>query len=508
MKLKTQDILFIGIGLLLIFNRAIPIDYSSLWQMGTLSLVYIAIRILPSKYYPILFLLICLLGAAESCIAILQSFHYLESNHHAFPVTGTFGNPGPLGGFLAISLIVSISLFCKSRERKKFYYRIFYIALAAFIGYGLILTNSRAGWLAALIGFLFLFSHYYPLSHRKKILVCLFVSVFVVAIYFLKEDSANGRLFIWLNTWEIIKDYPILGTGSGGWLANYMHYQADYYIQHPDSAYVTLADNVFYPYNEFLHFMAEQGTIGLLCLLFLFHTLFTKKNNYEKEKQAALMSFIVFACFSYPANVFSLQILFICIIGTIQSRDLNIKISRKIYCTSVGFITLCLFIVSGWSLHFYNETFSRIKTAKNYVDISLLNTQLPFFRYNPQLMHYYSQLCIHHKYSIDNTMQILQATSLIVPTCELYCDMGDIWLSKNNPVQAETYYRTAAAMLPCRLTPNYKLFLLYANQENREAAINIGKRILNQPIKKESTKTLRMKAEVIQYIRETNNSSN
>lgn len=105
-------------------------------------------------------------------------------------------------------------------------------------------------------------------------------------------------------------------------------------------------------------------------------------------------------------------------------------------------------------------------------------------------------------------MQILQATSLIVPTCELYCDMGDIWLSKNNPVQAETYYRTAAAMLPCRLTPNYKLFLLYANQENREAAINIGKRILNQPIKKESTKTLRMKAEVIQYIRETDNSSN
>lgn len=290
-KITVKDILFIGIGLLLLFNRSFPIDYSSLWQMGTLSLVYIAIRILPSKYYPILFLLICMLGAIESSIVILQSFHYLESNHHAFSVTGTFGNPGPLGGFLAISLIVSLSLLCKSRERKSVYYGIFYIALAAFIAYGLILTKSRAGWLAALIGFLFLFSHYYPLSYRKKILVCLFVSVFVVVIYYLKEDSANGRLFIWLNTWEIIKDYPILGTGSGGWLANYMHYQADYYMQHPDSAYVALADNVFYPYNEFLHFMAEQGIIGLLCLLFLFHTLFARKNYYEKEKQAALMSY-------------------------------------------------------------------------------------------------------------------------------------------------------------------------------------------------------------------------
>ena len=503
MKLKIQDILLIGISVLLLFNRAIPIDYSSLWQMGALSFMYIVVRILPCKYYHILYLLLCLSGAIESGIATLQSFHCLESNHYAFSVTGTFGNPGPLGGFLAISLIASISLFCKNRERKSFYYSMFYIALIILITYGLILTNSRAGWLAALIGFLFLSFHHYSLSYHKKILACLIVGIFIVVLYFLKTDSANGRLFIWLNTWEMIMDYPFGGTGTGGWLANYMHYQANYYTQHPDSTYVTLADNVFYPYNEILHFMAEQGIIGFLCLLFLFHILLKKKDDNRIEAQGALISFIIFACFSYPANIFRLQVLFICIVGMIRGREFNFAISRKIGNISVGLIILCLVIVSGWSFYLYNGIASEIKRARNTVDISLLNTQLPFFCYNPQLMYYYSQLCIHHKYPIDNTMQVLQSASLVVPTGELYCDMGDIWLFRNDSIQAEACYRTASSMFLCRLVPNYKLFLLYVNYGNQEAAINIGRKILNQPVKKEGTKTLKMKAEVMRYIQES-----
>lgn len=505
MKLKIQDILLIGICVLLLFNRAIPIDYSSLWQMGTLSLIYIAIRILPYRYYHILLLLVCLSGMIESAIAVLQYFHYLESNHHAFSVTGTFGNPGPLGGFLAVSLVSSIYLFYRNKEKLNPYYSVFYIALIIVITCGLILTNSRAGWLSALIGILFLFFNRYPLSGHKKILVCLIVGVFIVGLYFLKVDSANGRLFVWLNTWEMIMDYPILGIGTGGWLANYMHYQADYYMQHPNSAYITLADNVFYPYNEILHFVAEQGIIGFLCLLFLFCTLLYKErdNNRRLEIQGVLISLIVFACFSYPAEVFRLQILFICIIAMIQGRELNVAISRKVVYTSVSLITLCLVFISGWSFCLYNGIFSEIKKVKSNADISLLNTQLPFFCYNPQLMHYYSQLCVSNRYPINKTLKILQSTSFIVPTCELYCDMGDIWLLKKDSIQAERCYRAAASMLPCRLVPNYKLFLLYVNYGNQEAAINIGRKILNQPVKKEGTKTLKMKAEVMRYIRES-----
>lgn len=121
---------------------------------------------------------------------------------------------------------------------------------------------------------------------------------------------------------------------------------------------------------------------------------------------------------------------------------------------------------------------------------------------------FYSQRCVDNKCPIDNTLQILQSTSSIVPTCELYCDIGDIWLLKKDTTQAEMCYHIAASMLPYRLTPKYKTFLLYVNQGNRKSAIDIGEKILNQPVKKEGTKTLRIKAEIIQYMQNCRESVN
>ncbi|WP_300877916.1 O-antigen ligase family protein, partial [uncultured Bacteroides sp.] len=510
MRLKLQDILLIGIGFLLLCNRAIPIDCSSLWQLGTLFLVYIAIRILPKKSYPVLLLVVCLSGAVETAVAVLQNFHYWESNHHVFAVTGTFGNPGPLGGFLATCFIVSVSLFRANGGKLNIYCRILCVILIIFIAYGLVLTSSRAGWLAALIGVLFLFCSRYPLSCRMKILVCTVVGVFIVALYFLKVDSANGRLFIWRNTWEMIKDSPIRGTGTGGWLANYMHYQANYFMQHPDSVYASLADNVFYPYNEILHFVAEQGAIGLLCLLSLFYALLGKRsnNNVEWGVQGALVSFIVFSCFSYPADIFRLQILFVSMMGMMRGRQFNIAVSQKMIRVTVGLIVLSVVSISGWSFVLYQRTSSEIKHTTFCPDSLFLANRFPLFRYNPQLMYYYSQRCVVNKCPTDNTLQILQSTSSIVPTCELYCDIGDIWLLKKDTTQAEMCYHIAASMLPYRLTPKYKTFLLYVNQGNRKSAIDIGEKILNQPIKKEGTKTLRIKAEIIQYMQNCRESVN
>lgn len=48
----------------------------------------------------------------------------------------------------------------------------------------------------------------------------------------------------------------------------------------------------------------------------------------------------------------------------------------------------------------------------------------------------------------------------------------------------------------------FKLFLLYTNRGDRKAAMQTAKKIVNQSVKKEGTKTLRMKAEVRRYIQE------
>lgn len=151
-----------------------------------------------------------------------------------------------------------------------------------------------------------------------------------------------------------------------------MHYQADYFHRYPNSSFILLADNVAYPFNEFLHIMVDQGIMGLLFLLLLLHSLFSFTN--DRLLKAALLTFGVFSFFSYSADVLTLY------------------------------------------------------------------------------------------------------------------------------PHAEECYKMAAAMVPSRLLPNYKLFQLYVDSEKKEAALRIGQLLLEQPVKKEGTKTLRMKAEVLKYI--------
>lgn len=112
--IRMQDILLISICLLLFLNRAVPIDYSSIWRVTVLCLIYTCMRIISKQYRNCLLHMVYIWGITEVIISILQKANYLESNHHDFGITGTFGNPGPLGGLLAVCWIVSIFSFMKT----------------------------------------------------------------------------------------------------------------------------------------------------------------------------------------------------------------------------------------------------------------------------------------------------------------------------------------------------------------------------------------------------------
>ena len=69
----------------------------------------------------------------------------------------------------------------------------------------------------------------------------------------------------------MIKDNPVTGYGSGGFLANYMNYQAEYFARDTDSKYAILAGDVKHPFNEYILLVVNYGLIGfLLFLAFVF----------------------------------------------------------------------------------------------------------------------------------------------------------------------------------------------------------------------------------------------
>lgn len=52
--------------------------------------------------------LLIIAGAVEAGWALLQVFGLLPSHHALYPMTGSFGNPGPLSGLLAMVFPVAV----------------------------------------------------------------------------------------------------------------------------------------------------------------------------------------------------------------------------------------------------------------------------------------------------------------------------------------------------------------------------------------------------------------
>jgi tetratricopeptide (TPR) repeat protein len=70
----------------------------------------------------------------------------------------------------------------------------------------------------------------------------------------LSEQSAWGRLAWSRDALAIVKDYPILGLGGGGWASRYFQYQSYGYFTRQ-------------VHNDFAQIWVETGTVGLLALL-------------------------------------------------------------------------------------------------------------------------------------------------------------------------------------------------------------------------------------------------
>lgn len=106
MNIRIHDLCGIMLCLFFFFHRAIPIDYSSVWKVGILCVAYLLCRQLNKRF---ILIGIVVWSTIESLLAIFQKLGFISSNHPMFDVTGSFGNPGPLGGLLAVGLLVFVT---------------------------------------------------------------------------------------------------------------------------------------------------------------------------------------------------------------------------------------------------------------------------------------------------------------------------------------------------------------------------------------------------------------
>ena len=242
--------------------------------------------------------IVALLGLSQAVYGLLQYFHIIDLKSH-FPILGSYDNPAGFAASLAIALPLYFSLFNSAKP-----YRFIAVLSVLITTIAVVLSESRAGIISILIVMIVLVYSRLPkkfIKVKKNLVPYIFLIgiLLFVTLLVLKKDSAFGRLLIWQVTIEMIKDNLLFGGGSGFFEANYMYYQADFFINNPSNRYVLLADNVLHPFNEYLLVLVEYGTIGFVLLLSII-IIVIKSVKICSSHMLCLLTLGIFSLFSYP----------------------------------------------------------------------------------------------------------------------------------------------------------------------------------------------------------------
>ncbi len=436
-------------------------------------------------------------GIAQGIAAIGQQIGLMESRHPLFWVTGFMGNPGQLGGFQAIAFsccILLMSIYGKKSRTIK-------LALSAsciFLACTLLISGSRAGLLAAISGICIVHIneiHKYIKKHRRHIPVyaalCLAASA---AIVMYRSESVMARLLIWNVTSGMIADRPLLGCGAGMFKMNYMGYQADYFARNPESRLAGVADNVIYPYNEFLHITAETGIIGFVLVLAMLIMIFREAG--DKRLLSPLAALIVFSCFSYPLSKFSLAVLFPLLAGSIGTGSKTRRTTRGI--AALTALSLLLTAVSAYTISVYRDSINEIRSMKHGYEPATAEMYAVHFRRiytDNRINALTASLCGIHPELLDHIED-----DLIIPGCESQCILAEYHIGRNGMAAGEKYLVEASCMIPTRIRPQYMLWKLYLSTGKYAEAKAAALRIAGMEVKVSSTFSIRAKAEAMEWL--------
>jgi len=540
-----------------------------LWGM-----IYIAFRIVSDRVVFAKTTLVSvwiLATLVMSVMGLLQLYGQIPSNHNLFPTTGPFNNPGPFSGWIVAALPVALAILLatgsggpvqmEKRTLKAGSFKIDIVAsplwylrwvlstLTFITLFAALLVlppaGSRAAWLAAIAGFLYVV-WYYPgrLNIRDKIrvwisrlgrlqiiiLVLLLLAVIVaggIGLYNLKKGSADGRVLIWKVTAGLIADKPFTGYGSEAFQRHYMSSQADWFEQgRGTDEQNTAAGSPQYSFNESLHIWLKKGVVGVILLLLILWFLLTAKcreNALMSEEEGAgdstrrepalrlnervlltglkgtLLAIVVFAQFSYPMDIssFVLQVVVVTsLLAGSTSQVLSVSGAKRLYIV----VPLCLAITAGAVLmvpqriDYYNATTRwkeahRIYSAQSYDYSAELYSELyePLRHKGVFLQMYGKTLNMTGRYEESNEM--LREAESYMSSQIISLTMGDNYRALGRIEDAEKAYRKAAWMVPNMIYPRYQLAQMYIESGMYEEAVSTAREILGSTVKVETEAT-------------------
>lgn len=283
-------------------------------------------------------------GVLEAVWGLLQVYGYEPSKHLLYTLTGSFYNPGPYSGFLAMCLPVALDEWLKGKWVWK------YIALIALVLMVLVLPAgmSRSAWLASLVASGYVLAMHYrgKLQQYRKVLMIgsLLLAVSTIGAYHWKKDSADGRLLMWKVSVLAMMECPWNGVGWEYVAGAYGDAQEKYFASGkgtPREEYVAGAPK--YVFNEYLQVGLAWG-VPVLCLVLLLVTACFCLGHRAGlfGVCGGLLSLGVFAFSSYPFQFleFILSFLALLLACTMGNRKVWVRVLALVVGVGLGIYTI------------------------------------------------------------------------------------------------------------------------------------------------------------------------
>ena len=460
-------------------------------------------------------------GAVEALHGLGQIAGIYPSNHSLFVLTGTFYNPGPYSGYLAAVLPIALYrmlIFNGKKDRLSVVQYYFSMCVLLLICCVLPAGMSRAAWFASLIscGYVVLRTYHVKVKsfvseHRYAVLGVFFVgALFASGAYFMKRESADGRLLIWKITSQAIAGNPWGERNGRDFSAIYGDAQERYFT---DCAYskseAWVAGTPDFAFNEYLQIAVEYGiwVSALFITVLLVLSMIAWSRKHLAGVGGCLVSLMVFACFSYPLHIPAIVSVWLLTVMVLCGEGLAM-IKRKLNAVAVQLVV----VVTGLtvSVNMYGMYSARTQSVREWMPVRVLYHSEAFDSASEEYGKLYDKMswnndfCFEYGRALYKAGSYSEAEEVLLKAMKVSGDPMILNILGRNAQEsgeygkAEMYLLRSTYRLPERVYPHFLLVKLYAEPLyfDRIKLIREAEYVLNTEPKVNSTAIREMRQEV------------
>ena len=455
------------------------------------------------------------LGGSEAILGLRQLYGFATSGHSMYALTGSFFNPGPYSGYLAMILPVCLYqwLVCDRKGGRVVSGGVMLLILCV-----LPAGMSRSAWLAAGVSCLCVYAWHMDWTDKFRLLwrqqrqrvVMVVVGGFCVLLlagyllFVLKPDSARGRLFMWKITCRAIAEKPLTGYGIHNFAAAYGNAQETYFAAGDYEPWEErVAGSPEYAFNEYLQAAVELGIPLAVCLLVV--VVLCLYRGVRKGRYGicgAILSLMIFSFSSYPLQlpVFIVTfggLLVACLSGADRWQWLGLAVS-------VG-------IIGGFRL---KNDLQVEQACREWMNARVLynagayqSAEKEYGRLYPLLRDRASFL-FEYGHGLHKQQQFSKSNRILKEALLRSCDpmilnvIGKNYQQMGDCLSAEDWFIRSTHRLPGRIYPYYLLAKLYAEPSFRQPDKfeKMKRMVLTKEPKVQSTAIRQMREEVNKMI--------